>query len=118
MTSTEASSDAAANATPTQKAIVAPRLDHRDPLLGWLVDGPGLSAGTVCGRATPKERLSMGSSSKRQTTMAKLARERALQERRQQKQEKKDARKQAAAAAKAAESAAPEDVVEDETPAV
>ena len=56
----------------------------------------------------------MGSSSKRQTTMAKLARERALQERRQLKQEKKDERKRAAAAAKAGESTAIEDVVEDE----
>jgi hypothetical protein len=35
--------------------------------------------------------------SKRQTTMAKMARERALQEKRQRKQEKKEARKQAAA---------------------
>jgi hypothetical protein len=60
----------------------------------------------------------MGSSSKRQTTMAKLARERALQERRQQKQEKKEARKQAAAAAKAGEGTEAEDVVEEETPAV
>ena len=39
----------------------------------------------------------MGSSSKRQTTMAKLARERALQEKRERKQQKKEARKQAAA---------------------
>jgi hypothetical protein len=39
----------------------------------------------------------MGSSSKRQTTMAKLNRERRLKERREMKQEKKDARKQAAA---------------------
>ncbi len=39
----------------------------------------------------------MGSSSKRQTTMAKIARERALQEKRERKQQKKDARKQAAA---------------------
>ena len=39
----------------------------------------------------------MGSSSKRQTTMAKIARERKLQEKRERKQEKKDARKQAAA---------------------
>lgn len=45
----------------------------------------------------------MGSSSKRQTTMAKLARERALQEKRERKQQKKDARKQAAAAEKAGE---------------
>ena len=41
----------------------------------------------------------MGSSSKRQTTMAKLARERALQEKRERKREKKEARKQAAAEA-------------------
>jgi hypothetical protein len=40
----------------------------------------------------------MGSSSNRQTTMAKLARERALQERRARKQQKKDERKQAALA--------------------
>jgi hypothetical protein len=39
--------------------------------------------------------------SKRQTTMAKMARERALQEKRQRKQEKKEARKQAAADEKA-----------------
>ena len=41
--------------------------------------------------------LRMGSSSKRQTTMAKIARERKLQEKRERKQEKKEARKQAAA---------------------
>jgi hypothetical protein len=40
----------------------------------------------------------MASSSKRQTTMAKFARERAIKERRALKQEKKEARKQAAAA--------------------
>jgi hypothetical protein len=40
----------------------------------------------------------MGSSSKRQTTMAKLARERALQEKRELKRQKKEARKQAKAA--------------------
>ena len=34
----------------------------------------------------------MGSSSKRQTTMAKMARERRLQEKRELKQEKKEAR--------------------------
>ena len=39
----------------------------------------------------------MGSSSKRQTTMAKMARERRLQEKRERKQEKKEARKLAAA---------------------
>ncbi len=54
----------------------------------------------------------MGSSSKRQTTMAKLARERALQEKRERKQQKKEARKQAAAAEKA--EAAGEDTVADE----
>jgi len=47
----------------------------------------------------------MGSSSKRQTTMAKMARERALQERRQRKQEKKEERKQAAADARNANAA-------------
>jgi hypothetical protein len=40
----------------------------------------------------------MGSSSKRQTTMAKLARERALQEKRELKRQKKEARNQAKAA--------------------
>jgi hypothetical protein len=39
----------------------------------------------------------MASSSKKRTTMAKLARENALRERRLRKQAKKDARKQAAA---------------------
>ena len=39
----------------------------------------------------------MGSSSKRQTTMAKMNRERRVKERRAMKQEKKDARKQLAA---------------------
>jgi hypothetical protein len=39
----------------------------------------------------------MASSSKRKQTMAKVARERALQERRERKQEKKDERKRAAA---------------------
>jgi hypothetical protein len=39
----------------------------------------------------------MASSSKRQTTMAKLAREQAVRERRTRKQQKKDERKQAAA---------------------
>ena len=41
----------------------------------------------------------MASTSKQKTTMAKLARERALRERRELKQAKKDARKRAAAAA-------------------
>jgi hypothetical protein len=63
----------------------------------------------------------MGSSSKRQTTMAKLARERALQEKRERKREKKEARKQAAAekAAGAGEepsTADPADPPEHETP--
>ena len=40
----------------------------------------------------------MGSSSKQKTTMAKLARERALRERRELKQAKKQARRQAAVA--------------------
>lgn len=39
--------------------------------------------------------LRMGSSSKRQTTMAKIARERKLQEKRERKQEKKEAKKAA-----------------------
>jgi hypothetical protein len=45
----------------------------------------------------------MGSSSKRQTTMAKMARERRLLEKRERKAEKKEARKLAAAEGKAAE---------------
>lgn len=51
----------------------------------------------------------MGSSSKKQTTMAKMARERAVRERRLLKQAKKDARKQAAAeqAGEAGEAPAP-----------
>ena len=63
----------------------------------------------------------MGSSSKRQTTMAKLARERALQEKRERKREKKEARKQEAAAQKAAAEGGesvpvePADEPEDET---
>jgi hypothetical protein len=48
-------------------------------------------------------KLRMGSSSKRQTTMAKMARERALQEKRERKQQKKEARRQAAAEERAAE---------------
>ena len=64
----------------------------------------------------------MGSSSKRQTTMAKLARERALQEKRERKREKKEARKQEAAAQKAAAEGGepvpvePDDAPEGETP--
>ncbi len=50
--------------------------------------------------------------------MAKMARERALQERREQKQRKKDERKQAAAAGRSAEadeSTPSENAVDDET---
>ena len=49
----------------------------------------------------------MGSSSKRQTTMAKIAREHAVRERRLRKQAKKDARKQAAAGQEGAPSETP-----------
>ena len=52
--------------------------------------------------------LRMGSSSKRQTTMAKIARERKLQEKRERKQEKKEARKQAAAEERAGLNGEPE----------
>jgi hypothetical protein len=45
----------------------------------------------------------MASSSKRQTTMAKIAREQAVREKRARKQEKKDDKKQAAVAALTAE---------------
>lgn len=45
----------------------------------------------------------MASSSKRQTTMAKLAREQAVREKRARKQEKRDDKKQAAADALSAE---------------
>ncbi len=45
----------------------------------------------------------MASSSKRQTTMAKLAREQAVREKRARKQEKKEDKKQAAVDALAAE---------------
>jgi hypothetical protein len=54
----------------------------------------------------------MGSSSKRQTTMAKMARERRLQEKRERKAEKKEARKLAAAQGQDPESG--EDVVPGE----
>ena len=63
----------------------------------------------------------MGSSTKRQQTMAKMARERALREKRARKQEKKDEKKQAAAAAQSAEEAGipletdADAVVDDET---
>ena len=53
-------------------------------------------------------------SSKRQTTMAKITRERKVQERREKKQEKK----QAARDAKAAEALAPAEEVTDEVDAV
>ncbi len=52
-------------------------------------------------------------SSKRQTTMAKLARERAVKEKRERKQEKKEERKRAAAAEKAAEGTPSDEVVGD-----
>jgi hypothetical protein len=59
----------------------------------------------------------MGSSSKRRQTMAKMARERTLQERRELKQQKKDEKKQAAAEARDADadSKLSTDTVEDET---
>jgi hypothetical protein len=65
----------------------------------------------------------MGSSSKRRQTMAKMARERTLQERRELKQQKKDEKKQAAAAARDSDSTSDADAdsklatdtVEDET---
>jgi len=59
----------------------------------------------------------MGSSTKRQQTMAKMARERALREKRARKQEKKEEKKLAAAAALAAEEAGItlEDAEGDET---
>jgi hypothetical protein len=56
----------------------------------------------------------MASSSKHKTTMAKLNRERALQERRLEKQAKKDARKRAAAD-QAAAPGEPEDTPENRT---
>ena len=52
----------------------------------------------------------MGSGGKKRTTMAKLAREHKLRERRAEKQARKDARKQAAAPQE------PRDVVPDSTP--
>ena len=59
----------------------------------------------------------MGSSSKRQTTMAKMTREQAVRDRRARKQEKKDDKKQAAAALSMnAESAPPARATDDETP--
>ncbi len=58
----------------------------------------------------------MGSSSKRRQTMAKMARERTLQERRELKQQKKEEKKQAAAAARdgTAEEAPATETAEDE----
>ena len=59
----------------------------------------------------------MGSSSKRQTTMAKMARERRLQEKRERKREKKEARKLAAAEDRSPEAGgdtAPAETPEDE----
>jgi len=47
----------------------------------------------------------MGSNTKRQQTMAKMSRERALREKRARKQEKKEEKKLAAAAAQSAEAA-------------
>ena len=57
----------------------------------------------------------MGSSSKRQTTMAKMNRERRVKEKRALKQEKKDARKQLAAdeGTEATEIAPTEDSVDE-----
>ena len=58
----------------------------------------------------------MASSSKRQTTMAKMAREQAVRERRARKQQKKDDKKQAAATlGVAAESTLSAQGVNDET---
>lgn len=56
----------------------------------------------------------MGSSSKRQTTMAKMARERALQEKRAAKQQKKEERKRAKA--EGVETTYPEAVTDEEAP--
>jgi hypothetical protein len=59
----------------------------------------------------------MASSSKRQTTMAKIQREQAMRERRARKQQKKDDKK-LAGAADAAALDAPADVDADDTTAV
>jgi hypothetical protein len=57
----------------------------------------------------------MGSSSKKRQTMAKITRQRELQERRAQKQEKKELKKQAAAErAKAADTTVPAEAVDDD----
>ena len=54
--------------------------------------------------------------SKRQTTMAKIAREQAVRERRARKQEKKDDKKQAAAASRADAASTPQaETIEDQT---
>ncbi len=55
----------------------------------------------------------MSSSSKKQTTMAKMARERLVKERRARKQEKRDERKQAAAESGADAEQAPEHGVDE-----
>jgi ribosome assembly protein YihI (activator of Der GTPase) len=55
----------------------------------------------------------MGSSSKRRQTMAKMTRERALQEKRERKQQKKDEKKEAAA--RAAEGEVLSETDEDES---
>jgi hypothetical protein len=60
----------------------------------------------------------MGSSSKRQTTMAKMARERRLQEKHERKREKKAARKLAAAEGRdpeAGEETLPADPTEEDS---
>lgn len=60
----------------------------------------------------------MAASSNRQTTMAKMAREQAVRERRTRKQAKKDDRKQAGAGHNAlGESIIPAPAIVDETPA-
>jgi hypothetical protein len=59
----------------------------------------------------------MSSSSKRRQTMAKMARERAVKERRARKQEKREERKLAAAERAAdADGTPPAETVDDETP--
>ncbi|MFN2472189.1 MAG: hypothetical protein ABR583_14620 [Gaiellaceae bacterium] len=62
----------------------------------------------------------MASSNKKRQTMAKMTRERAVQEKRARKQEKKEEKKQAAAAARDAEAAGilPAEGLEDDTPPV
>ena len=59
----------------------------------------------------------MAASSNRQTTMAKMAREQAVRERRTRKQAKKDDKKQAGAGQNAvAETIVPAPAIADETP--